>query len=235
MNRLVTCSKDPIGYRGGLNLFRYVDSNPFYWLDPSGLAKTLAEWVEYFREHRPQTTEEWEAWDEIKEREAFLKRIRENEKHIWGQRIVTMPIDRIVDPIYYIDLFLQDVDDWRYGTDRTVDFRYVPDPNMIIAVDPLGGIIGRSPRLTPAQLERGENIARGIPESNLGPSGKPKIHTVDHPTRKQAKDAARNDGKGKPILHPNDVDQPPHFHAVDADGNKIGQQSPHHNFPCKQK
>lgn len=88
---------------------------------------------------------------------------------------------------------------------------------------------------TPAEIERAKNIAKGIPESQLGPSGKPKIHTVDHATRKRAKDAARRDGKGNPILHPNDVDQPPHFHAVDADGNKIGRQSPHHNFPPKQK
>jgi RHS repeat-associated protein len=88
---------------------------------------------------------------------------------------------------------------------------------------------------TAAQLEREANLAKGIPASRLGPSGKPKIHVIDHSTRKRAEDAARQQGAGKPIHHPNDSGQPPHFHAVDAGGNKIGQQSPHNNYPYSQK
>jgi RHS repeat-associated protein len=89
---------------------------------------------------------------------------------------------------------------------------------------------------TPTAAEtRAENIAKGIPESQLGPSGQPKRHSVDHSTRKRAKDAARQSGKGEPIHNPSDVGQPPHFHAVDAQGNKIGKQSPHHNYPPSQK
>jgi RHS repeat-associated protein len=86
-----------------------------------------------------------------------------------------------------------------------------------------------------AAAERAENIKKGIPESQLGPSGKPKIHTVDHSTKKAAKDAARQDGKGAPIHHPNDKGQPPHYHAVDEAGKKIGKQSPHHNYPESKK
>jgi len=86
-----------------------------------------------------------------------------------------------------------------------------------------------------AELERKSNLANGIPANQLGPSGKPKIHTVDHASKKRAKDAARQDGKNLPIIHPSDVNQPPHYHATDARGNKIGRQSPHHNFPRKQR
>jgi len=45
-----------------------------------------------------------------------------------------------------------------------------------------------------------ENLAdaekKGIPKEELGPSGKPKVKVVKHPTKKQAKDAARNEGQG---------------------------------------
>ena len=86
-----------------------------------------------------------------------------------------------------------------------------------------------------AAKTRAENIAKGIPAHLLGPSGKPKINCVDHPTRKQAKDAARRDSKTTPIKHPSDEGQPPHYHATDQDGNKIGKQSPHHNYPPSQR
>jgi hypothetical protein len=51
---------------------------------------------------------------------------------------------------------------------------------------------GASVRSGVAQDVRAENIKKGIPESRLGPSGKPKIHVTKHATRKQAKDAAHN-------------------------------------------
>jgi RHS repeat-associated protein len=34
-------NKDPIGYRGGLNLFAYAGSNPLNWIDPLGLEEFL--------------------------------------------------------------------------------------------------------------------------------------------------------------------------------------------------
>jgi hypothetical protein len=50
--------------------------------------------------------------------------------------------------------------------------------------------------------EKKKNLAdaqkKGIPGSQLGPSGKPKVNVVKHQTEKRAKDAARNSGQGKP-------------------------------------
>jgi len=78
-----------------------------------------------------------------------------------------------------------------------------------------------------ASAERERSVKKGIPEKELGPSGKPKIHNVEHPTRKEAKDAARNEGKGQPIEHGGSDKS--HFHPTDAKGKKI--PSVHHNFP----
>ena len=64
----------------------------------------------------------------------------------------------------------------------------------------------------------------------LGPSGKPMIHEEDHPTKKRARDAARNEGKGAPVQHPSPTSGKPHFHPTDKDGDKI-PGSTHHIYP----
>lgn len=66
--------------------------------------------------------------------------------------------------------------------------------------------------------------------NELGPSGKPKVHEVDHSTKKGAKDAARQEGKGSPVQHPSPTKGSPHFHPTDADGEKV-PASTHHNYP----
>ncbi len=85
-----------------------------------------------------------------------------------------------------------------------------------------------------AAAERAKNAAKGIDSKDLGPSGKPKIHTKDHPTRKRAKDATREEGKGPPINHPSDKGQPPHYHPTDECGDKtVG--GTHHNYPRRKR
>jgi hypothetical protein len=64
----------------------------------------------------------------------------------------------------------------------------------------------------------------------LGPSGKPAVHEVDYSTRKRAKDAARNEGKGAPVNHPTPAKGKPHFHPTAEDGTKV-PASTHHNYP----
>jgi hypothetical protein len=74
-----------------------------------------------------------------------------------------------------------------------------------------------------AVATRAENIARGVPESQLGPSGKPKIHVVDHGgQRKEAKDAARAEvGRGGTIEnHRSPAVGNDHYHGVTQSGEK---------------
>ncbi len=80
-----------------------------------------------------------------------------------------------------------------------------------------------------AAATRAANVKKGIPPSKLGPSGKPKIHVKKHATKKQAKDAARNKGKGEPMHHPSPERGGPHYHPVDKDGKKI--PGPHEEYP----
>jgi RHS repeat-associated protein len=64
----------------------------------------------------------------------------------------------------------------------------------------------------------------------FGPSGKPKIHNVDYPSKKAAKDGARQSGKGNPVQHPSPKVGKPHFHPVD-EGGEIIKDGVHHNYP----
>ncbi|SZD74365.1 Cell wall-associated polypeptide CWBP200 [Candidatus Ornithobacterium hominis] len=75
-----------------------------------------------------------------------------------------------------------------------------------------------------------EAAEKGIPKSQLGPSGKPKIHTVSKPNLKQAKDAARNNPKSNtsPVKHSSDKGQKTHYHST-KDGKKMtGKDNVHY-------
>ena len=63
----------------------------------------------------------------------------------------------------------------------------------------------------------------------LGGSGKPRVNTVHHPTQKKAKDAARNQGEGRPVKHPSPKVGEPHYHPTDKKGLKK-PNSPHHEY-----
>jgi RHS repeat-associated protein len=75
--------------------------------------------------------------------------------------------------------------------------------------------------------ERANNVAKGIPESQLGPSGKPKIHIKEHSTRKEAQDAAQDRSRrgGTPEQHSNPTVGDPHYHP---DGSNSRE---HHTYP----
>ena len=73
-----------------------------------------------------------------------------------------------------------------------------------------------------ASKNRKNSIAHGIPESQIGPSGKPKVHNVSKPNNKQAREAARyqKGANTKPIKHPSDKGQKTHYHST-RNGEKM--------------
>ncbi|HEU0100489.1 MAG TPA: RHS repeat-associated core domain-containing protein, partial [Allosphingosinicella sp.] len=88
-----------------------------------------------------------------------------------------------------------------------------------------------------AAENRARNIARGVPESRLGPSGRPKIHVREHSTAKRAQDRAqRATARGQsPMQHANPKRGDPHFHATDAKGRKkpdgVHESYPRRGYP----
>jgi len=85
--------------------------------------------------------------------------------------------------------------------------------------------VARAAERTAARATRQANLAKGIPASRLGPSGKPLVHTVQHSTRKAAQEAAGREarqagGRVRTDAHPRDG-QKPHFQAQDAKGQNV--------------
>ena len=79
------------------------------------------------------------------------------------------------------------------------------------------------------EADREKNIAKGIPESVLGPSGKPKIHIPKYPSRKKATDGAIDRGvHGEtPEEHVSPVKGEPHFHPSGSNSKE------HHSYPSR--
>ncbi|MGV3642367.1 MAG: DUF6443 domain-containing protein [Adhaeribacter sp.] len=70
----------------------------------------------------------------------------------------------------------------------------------------------------------------GIPKTQLGPSGKPKIHNPEKTNLKSAKDAARNDPKSNssPEKHSSDKGQKTHFHPTKDSKKMKGKDNIHY-------
>lgn len=77
------------------------------------------------------------------------------------------------------------------------------------------------------KLNGGQSLP-GAEMAEVGGSGKPRQHRKRHPSRKRAEEEAQQEGKGKPIHHPNPKRGRPHFHPVDEQGNKI--PGAHHEY-----
>ncbi len=77
-------------------------------------------------------------------------------------------------------------------------------------------------------------IAPPVVAQKPTPSGKPPYHNVDLPSRKAAKDSARNNSGGNqsPIQHGNPQRGKPHFHSVNGNGCKK-RDGCHYNYPGK--
>jgi RHS repeat-associated protein len=111
-------------------------------------------------------------------------------------------------------------------TDHTF---YVDDGSQAILVHnaPAG-----SENWTAAQWRDYYINVKGVPASELGPSGKPYSHFPQYSTRKDALDAAKNRpgaaGAEEDMAH--GPGQDPHFHSVDSEGNRM-QPNVHHCYP----
>jgi hypothetical protein len=55
------------------------------------------------------------------------------------------------------------------------------------------------------------------------------VNKVEHSTKQQAKDAARNEGKKAPVKHTNPKKGKDHYHPTDKDGKKV-PNSTHHEY-----
>jgi len=103
-----------------------------------------------------------------------------------------------------------------------------------VAFRPLKGAKGAL-KQSEAATERAKSIKKGVPESKIGPSGKPKQHTVKHSSRKSANQAAKKEansagGKVRNDANPSNPQQGPHFQAEDAAGNNV-KPVVHHERP----
>lgn len=87
---------------------------------------------------------------------------------------------------------------------------------------------GNSPEGAPGRTAGGR--ATDKHGNVLGPSARPAYHNVDHSTKKEAKDAARQEGKGAPVKHASPAKGKPHYHPTDEKGKQI-RGSTHHNYP----
>ncbi len=86
-------------------------------------------------------------------------------------------------------------------------------------------------RVTEEKRQNLEKAAeKEIPNSQLGPSGKPKVHTVSKPNNKQAKDAARNNPKSNstPEKHSSDKGQKTHYHSTRNGQKQDGKDNIHY-------
>lgn len=90
-----------------------------------------------------------------------------------------------------------------------------------------GAETARDVEQTAAAAERAKNMANGIPASQLGPSGRPKILVKEHATRKQAQDAAqaRSQRGVAPEEHSNPTVGEPHYHPSGS------RHREHHAYP----
>jgi RHS repeat-associated protein len=93
----------------------------------------------------------------------------------------------------------------------------------------VSGLAAKVSRSSTADANRAASRAKGIPDSQLGPSGKPKILAKKHATRKRAEDTAQDRSRRgtAPEEHSNPTTGDPHFHPSGSNSRE------HHTYPGK--
>jgi len=192
---------DPVGYKDDVDLYAYVGNDPLDRTDPTGEDSASAEWLD-------QTLAMGSAMDDGP--------LSASDRAEAGD---------------FIGSFIPGISEGLATRDFIDDPSWVNAGVLGLSVVDLGGVakaLGKGLKAEGKALaaeERAANLARGIPESRLGPSGKPKMHTVQYSTRKAAvqateREARRAGGTVRHDAHPRDG-QNPHFQAEDARGENV--------------
>ena len=110
-----------------------------------------------------------------------------------------------------------------------------PGPDAVLGAAVISGARGAAARNAgEAAANWAANIERGIPESQLGPSGQPRIHTNQHSSRKAAREAAERrapaGGRVRNDARPANPDQGPHFQPENPDGTNV-HPNVHEEYP----
>ena len=100
-------------------------------------------------------------------------------------------------------------------------------------------IAGKSTRNTPLNMldGGGGSVGGRMSPRGIGPSGKPRIHSKNYNSKKQAREAAQQNSanKNKPVHHATQKNgDRPHYHASDKKGNKK-QDGVHYYYRGKGK
>ena len=195
----------------GLNRYAYANNNPYRYVDPDGRAPaTMAEY----------------------QRSAAAIQIYQ---HCSSSSCVSSALAGMVQ--VRDDMRAAGVDSYdRSAINATIGqaASFLGDMKPALEAAAQAGIValtqGAGSDAKTAAVIRADNLAKGIPAQALGPSGKPKIHVVQHSSLKAAKDAARGEvGAGGSVeKHANPEVGNSHFHGVNQDGEK---DRTHHEYP----
>lgn len=225
-------TRDPLGFVDGPNVYTYVRQNPWTMFDPEGLDMKRAgenldsalRAIEGMFNRNP--SEGMEAGAKLIEAamevvDSGIDKISGNPKG--GENAVEYAAG--FNPVVAAGEVAEQIDE------KGVSAAVVTGIVVEKVVGKIPGFKGKGDEIVDsargvqkkaaAAVERAKNLEKGIPASQLGPSGKPKVHVVKKPTDKQAKDAARQHGKSKPEKHTQDAGQPTHYHGTDSTGEKL--------------
>jgi RHS repeat-associated protein len=195
-------SVDPVtpaeGNAFNFSRYAYANNNPVMNEDPDG------------RQSACQTKADCEA------RLQMANKVVANDSKMMVH-LLGGPIGSLADLVH--GLFSGDHKEAAEGAANAITNAVIPEEGGVKA---LVSAVEEVQAVKTAATVRAENLAKEISAKDLGPSGMPKIHVVEHSSMKEAKDAARAEvgAGGTTVKHANPAVGQSHFHGVTQDGTK---------------